>query len=167
MQISLKDTYLKADDKRRSCELAKFDWPEGTRTQSFGFLLQQLARRNREDMSDRLEKVGLEFRFFPYLMFLLAKDGQSQRELGSHIADPEYQTSRNLDALGKAGLIERRPSPTSRRTTLVYLTKQGRKLAESLPGIIHEANDAFLETLSERERSQLEKIMQKLSEATG
>ncbi len=143
--------------------MAKFDWPEGTRTQSFGFLLQLLARRNREDMSDRLEKVGLEFRFFPYLMFLLARDGQSQRELGSHISDPEYQTSRNLDAMGKAGLIERRPSPTSRRTTLIFLTEKGRKTAESLPGMIRKANDEFLSALSGTERSQLENLMQKIA----
>ena len=133
---------------------------------SFGHFLQQLARRNREDMSDRLEKVGLEFRFFPYLMFLLAKDGQSQRELGSHISDPEYQTSRNLDAMGKSGLIERRSSPISRRTTLVFLTKEGRKIAEGLPKLIRQANDDFLATLSERERTQLEKLMQKVAVAT-
>jgi DNA-binding MarR family transcriptional regulator len=53
-------------------------------------------------------------------MFLLAKDGQSQREPGSHISDPEYQTRRNLDTMANAGLIERRPSPTSNRTTLIF-----------------------------------------------
>ena len=146
--------------------MAEFDWPEGTRTKSFGFLLQLLERRLRGTMTERLEKVGLEFRFFPYLMFLLAKDGQSQRELGSHISDPEYQTSRNLDALGKAGLIERRPSPTSRRTTLVFLTTEGRKIAEGLPKIIRQSNDEFLAALSERERAQLEKLMRKVAAAT-
>ena len=147
--------------------MARHEWPEGTRTESFGFLLQLLARNNRQEMSDRLDEIGLEFRFFPYLMFLLARDGQSQRELGKHISDPEYQTSRNLDALGKADLIERRPSPTSRRTTLVFLTKRGRKLAERLPALIRKSNDEFLEALTSTERNQLLQIMQKLAGATG
>lgn len=146
--------------------MAQFDWPEGTRTESFGFLLQLLTRRNRQDMIDRLEEIGLEFRFFPYLMFLLAKDGQNQRELGSHISDPEYQTSRNLDAMGKANLIKRRPSPTSRRTTLIFLTENGRKLAEGLPDVIRRSNKEFLGALTATERDQLLGIMQKLARAT-
>lgn len=142
--------------------MAQVQWPTGTRTESFGFLLQSLARRMDTIVKARLHDIGVEFRFFPSLMMLLAKDGQSQRELGGRFGLPEYQTSRNIDAMEQHGLVERRPCPESRRTTLVYLTKEGREVAESLPPHIVALNAEFLSPLTSDERVMAIELLQKL-----
>lgn len=137
-------------------------WPKGTREESFGFLSQVLARRVENEMKTRLATLNLDFRFFMTLMQLLVQDGQNQRELCSKLNLPEYQVSRNLDAMAKDGLIERRTSPTSRRITQVFLTKKGHALAQKLPPLINTLNDAFLGALSKDERTALVAMLQKV-----
>ncbi|WP_371169533.1 MarR family winged helix-turn-helix transcriptional regulator [Aliiroseovarius sp. 2305UL8-7] len=147
---------------QRSLLLSGENWPSGTKMQSFGYLMQVLARRIDDSMKVRLEALDLDFRFFMTLMLLLARDGQSQRELGGKLNLPEYQVSRNLDAMTKAGLVERRPSPTSRRTTLIYLTDQGRSVAQCLPPVINDQNDRFLKSLKDDERAVLISLLQRV-----
>ncbi|MCK8483363.1 MarR family winged helix-turn-helix transcriptional regulator [Aliiroseovarius sp. S2029] len=142
------------------------NWPEGTHKESFGFLSQVLARRMDEAMKQRLADLDLDFRFFMTLMQLLAQDGQSQRELGAKLTLPEYQVSRNLDAMARDGLIERRADPSSRRTTRVFLTDKGRAVAQKLPPLIHGLNDSFLNVLSGDERTALINMLQRVLSLT-
>ncbi|MDE9449488.1 winged helix-turn-helix transcriptional regulator [Aliiroseovarius sp. Z3] len=142
------------------------NWPKGTQNESFGFLSQVLARRVDEAMKKQLADRNLDFRFFMTLMQLLAEDGQSQRELGSRLSLREYQVSRNLDAMAADGLIERQTDPSSRRTTLVFLTAKGRELAQTLPPLIHQLNDGFLSALSQDERVVLIDMLQRILSVT-
>lgn len=142
------------------------NWPGRTQKESLGFLSQVLARRVDEAMKKQLAGLDLDFRFFMTLMQLLAQDGQSQRELGSKLNLPEYQVSRNLDAMANGGLIERRTNPSSRRTTQVFLTIKGRTLAEKLPPLITDLNDRFLSVLTRDERVMLINMLQRILSLT-
>ncbi|MCK0139820.1 MarR family winged helix-turn-helix transcriptional regulator [Aliiroseovarius sp. F47248L] len=142
------------------------NWPKGTQNQSFGFLSQVLARRVDQAMKKQLADLNLDFRFFMTLMQLLAEDGQSQRELGAKLSLPEYQVSRNLDTMAADGLIERRTDPSNRRTTLVFLTANGRELAQQLPPLINNLNDSFLSALTHEERVTLINMLQRILSLT-
>lgn len=117
-------------------------------------------------MKARLDTLDLNFKYFESLMLLLSDDGQSQRALGHALNIPEYQVSRNLDSMEKSGLVERRPCPTSRRTTLVFLTRKGKEIAGDLPSQVREINAKFLEALSSDEQEQVLALLQKIHDST-
>ena len=142
--------------------MANAQWPKGTHTESFGFLTQVLARHVEAAMKERLDSLDLEFRFFTTLMQLLAEDGQSQRVLGARLNLPEYQVSRNLDAMAKQGLVERRPDAENRRVMQVFLTDEGRALANRLPPMINELNAELLSSLSRTEQKTLISMLQRV-----
>ena len=135
------------------------------REESFGFLVQTLARRLDERMKVRLKELDVDLKIFANLMFLSHKDGITQREIGNHLNFPEYYTSRNVDALIKYGYAERRPDPSSRRSMLIFLTDAGHAKAKQLPPVIQAMNDEMLDVLTDKERAQLMSLMQKVTGA--
>lgn len=74
---------------------------------------------------------------------------------------PSGMTHR-IDQLETAGLIERVPDPTSRRTAPVALTKQGRDKAEHLARSLAEVEQHLLEALTDREQAQLDTLLTKV-----
>lgn len=134
---------------------------DGIRENSFGFLIQTLARRIDADMKERLKEHGVDLKIFANLMFLSGKDGVTQREIGNHLNFPDYYTSRNVDALIKEGFAERRPDPESRRSTLIFLTSKGREKASELPDVIRASNEKSMANLSASERSQVVHLLKK------
>lgn len=134
------------------------------RTESFGFLIQVLARRIDATMKQELAEVNVDVKIFANLMLLSQEDGINQRQLGDKLDFPEYFTSRNVDSLVKEGFAERRQDPNSRRTFLIYLTDKGREKAKLLPAIVKKVNDQYLKDLSAKERKQLISLLQKTVE---
>jgi DNA-binding MarR family transcriptional regulator len=112
-------------------------------------------------MKERLKEHCVDLKIFANLMFLSAKDGVTQREIGNSLNFPDYYTSRNVDALIKEGFAERRPDPKSRRTTLIFLTEKGRKKAAELPNVIRASNEKSLASLTANERKQVMRLLQK------
>ncbi|MEO9825138.1 MAG: MarR family winged helix-turn-helix transcriptional regulator [Paracoccaceae bacterium] len=130
------------------------------REESFGFLIQTVARTIEVKMKAELQEVGVDIRVFANLMALGQEDGINQREIGARLNFPEYFTSRNVDVLVEAGYAERRPDPESRRTFLVFLTKTGREKAEKLPAIVAKVNDEVLADLPKKDRKTVISLLQ-------
>ncbi len=137
---------------------------QAMREGSFGFLVQTIARTLDAKMKAELQEVGIDVKLFANLMLLSEEDGINQRQLGEKLNFPEYFTSRNIDALVSAGLVERRPDPNSRRSLLVFLTKEGRATAARLPPIIKRVNDDMLDGLTDAERTRVVGLLQKIAE---
>ena len=134
---------------------------QAIREGSFGFLVQTIAQGLNARMKDELEKAGIDIKLFAGLRMLAEQDGMNQRELGKKLNFPEYFTSRNVDAMVKAGFAERRPDPNSRRSFLIFLTSAGRAKAECLPPVIKRVNDEVLANLTESEKKQIIDLLQK------
>lgn len=131
------------------------------RENSFGFLIQTLARRIDGKMKERLKEHDVDLKVFANLMFLSENDGVTQREIGNQLNFPDYYTSRNVDALIKSGYAERRPDPKSRRSMLIFLTPKGHEKAAELPTVIRASNEASLVNLTAEEREQVVALLQK------
>ncbi len=148
----------------RGCYLmTEIQLKDHRREESFGFLVQTIARTLDSQMKVELEKIGVDFKVFANLMMLGRQDGINQREIGQRLNFPEYFTSRNVDALVDAGFAERRPDPDSRRSFLVFLTAKGRAKAEELPAIVQNVNDDVLSVLTKSERKSVIALMQKVA----
>jgi len=131
------------------------------RVASVGFLVQSLARKYDAIMLPWLEEIDLSPKLFPSLMMLREEDGVNQTKLGERLKFPQYFTSRNVEALVKAGFVERRPDPESRRAILLFLTKAGRIKADLLPGIVRKVNDQVLREFAVEERENLTDLLQR------
>jgi MarR family transcriptional regulator, organic hydroperoxide resistance regulator len=64
-----------------------------------------------------------------------------------------------VDDLAAAGLVERRPSPSDRRTKLVAATAAGRALRADAGAAVAAAEDAQLAALSAAERRALHDLL--------
>ncbi len=133
------------------------------RENSFGFLIQTLARDIDAKMKLALKEVDVDTKIFANLMVLSEEDGIKQRTLGEKLNFPEYFTSRNVDALVAAGFAERQPDPESRRSFLIFLTDAGRKKAAQLPSIVKQVNDDVLSELNKQEKSEVILLLQKVA----
>lgn len=143
--------------------MTQIELKDHRREDSFGFLIQTIARTLDAKMKVELEKVGVDIKVFANLMMLGQQDGINQREIGQRLNFPEYFTSRNVDMLVDAGFAERRPDPDSRRSFLVFLTDKGRSKAEELPSIVRDVNDDVLSELSEPDRNRIVALLQRVA----
>ena len=101
------------------------------------------------------------------LRFLSANDGITQRDLADalHLARPTV--SRMLQAMEKAGAIERRTDEHDQRLTHVYLTARGHELEAAFrtvsAGVINETIGA----LPERDRRELERLLEAFGDSAS
>jgi len=146
----------------RGCFLmTQIELKDHRREDSFGFLIQTLARTLDAKMKVELAEIDVDIKVFANLMMLGQQDGINQREIGQRLNFPEYFTSRNVDALVEAGLAERRPDPDSRRSFLIFLTEEGHVRAAQLPAIVKKVNDDVLHEFSAKERQSVVALLQK------
>jgi DNA-binding MarR family transcriptional regulator len=105
-----------------------------------------------------LQPFGLSFGDFDVLNTLRrcgTEHGTNPRALAqSSLITSGAMTSR-LDRLERAGLIVRAPDPADRRGVLVRLTGAGETLAATALRAVIEADEAFLEPLSQRQRDKV------------
>ena len=136
------------------------------RDSSFGYLVEQVVRKFEDNAKFELSAIDLNYKFYLPLLALFVEDGVNQRQLGLKLNFPEYFTSRNIDAMVKAGYAERRPDPNSRRSVLVFLTKAGRAKAECLPGLARRLNEEVLAELTKDEQQKVVELLKKVAGIT-
>jgi DNA-binding MarR family transcriptional regulator len=98
------------------------------------------------------------------LRLLGVNDGAAQRDVARtlHVSPPTV--SKMLGSMEKAGLLERRPDETDQRLTRVYLTDAGRERDQQMGVAMGEYVNATFATLSERDRRDLARLLDKLAE---
>lgn len=79
-----------------------------------------------------LKDSGIAHAYTPFLMHLWKQDGLMQRDLYKQIGIEQPTAVRTLDRMERDGFIQRKPSPTDRRATLIYLTAKGRESEEQV-----------------------------------
>jgi DNA-binding MarR family transcriptional regulator len=128
----------------------------------------RISRLARE-LEQRLEPVYREHGLEPGwhdVLATLRRTGPPYRlrptEFSSALMLTSSGTTKRLDRLEQAGLIERAPDPDDRRSILITLTDAGRELIDSVTDA-HLANEQrLLSALSEVERTRLADLLRKL-----
>ncbi len=126
------------------------------------------------EMTAALAPLGLTARSY-HVLRAASKDSYTQKALAELVGIDKTTMVVTIDELEKAGLAERRPSPTDRRAHVIAVTKAGeRKLAkaevvqaqvqaEALNALPAAQRKAFVHGLA----SMLEGLMADLPECTG
>jgi DNA-binding MarR family transcriptional regulator len=101
------------------------------------------------------------------LRLLSVGDGLTQRDMARvlHVSPPTV--SKMLSTMEKAGLVERKPDEADQRRTRVYLTPAGHERSDQMGEAVGEYVNATFATLSERERRDLARLLEKLGARIG
>jgi DNA-binding MarR family transcriptional regulator len=111
------------------------------------------------------DKHGIDWSGFDVLA-TLRRSGPPYRMTPTHLYRELVLTSgamtHRMDALERAGLIERRPDPNDRRSMMAALTRRGRQLIDRAL-VDHLAAEAEIEAdLTRSERAELALLLKKL-----
>lgn len=128
-----------------------------------GFLLSRASGLVVRATNGALATHGLRVRQYSVLALAAdAEDGISQRDLAEVLGLDPSQVVVLVDELAASELVERRPSPTDRRTKLVSVTEEGRRAcsraAEAAAATIRDE----LAGLTDGERDTLRTLLQRV-----
>jgi DNA-binding MarR family transcriptional regulator len=115
------------------------------------FLLSQAAHALQTEMTAELADLGVTPRM--HCVLYHAQGGEfTQIQLADKCALDKTTMVVTMDALEKAGLAERRPSPTDRRARIIAVTEAGAELVARGDAIVARLYADVLESLPEDSR---------------
>jgi DNA-binding MarR family transcriptional regulator len=129
---------------------------------SIGFIIYRTALAMRSALQRTLKEHEFDITPEQYgiLMLLREEEGLSQKEIGDVLFKDKPNISRMLDTLERKGLILRRP--TDRRSYAIFLTGEGKKLAEDILPIKLQLEQKAINGVLGREKEILESIINKI-----
>jgi DNA-binding MarR family transcriptional regulator len=124
-----------------------------------------LANRNLEALESICEREGITHQQYVALWTLcLAEDADAGVPIGS-VADGllnrASDTTRLIDRLTRAGLAERLPNPTDRRSVLVRATAEGRRVFRTVTPRLQEFHRHQWSSLTASEVATLDTLLAK------
>ena len=126
------------------------------------WLLSEAARRGHTLVTEGFAEEGLRKPHFTVLVALAELGPASQADLGRRLWIDRKNMVAVIDALEAVGLVERTPDKQDRRRNAVRLTAQGTAALHRLNARADAAQDALLAALTDTERRELERLLQKL-----
>jgi DNA-binding MarR family transcriptional regulator len=145
--------------------MVEIDRVDDARITTFGLLLESHAGLVRVFDQHLQYECGLPLRRFEVLLRLARSPGRClpAGELSRSISLTTGATTRRIDRLVAAGLIERRTRTTDRRFVDICLTRQGElRLAEALPVHLADLDRHLVAILSADELSNLDAALRHL-----
>jgi MarR family transcriptional regulator, transcriptional regulator for hemolysin len=115
-----------------------------SRRNTVGFLMYEVTRLLRREISRRVQRLGLTNAQWVTLMRLGLNEGTNQAALAEMLEVQPISLGRTLDRLVEAGLIERRTDPADRRAFRLYLTARAEPLLEDIYDIASEVREQAL-----------------------
>lgn len=128
------------------------------------FVLHDVARLMRKRFEQRARDTGLTRSQWQVLSKLNMNEGIHQKGLADLLEIESITLVRLLDKMQERGLIERRPHPTDRRMTLLYLTPESRPLLPVMRVLGEQTRAETMRGFSEAECRQLEQLLTRMRE---
>ncbi|WP_369194985.1 MarR family winged helix-turn-helix transcriptional regulator [Streptomyces djakartensis] len=131
------------------------------------WLLGRAAARGRTLVAEALAVEDM--RMWHHVVLSAVRDlaPVAQADLGRAVRLDPKEVVGVLDDLQAAGLVVREPDPRDRRKNAVSLTAAGERLLERCEEAARAANDELLAPLSQAEREQFTRMLQRISGTAG
>jgi DNA-binding MarR family transcriptional regulator len=113
------------------------------RTDSATYLSSLLARGFNRSLGTRASQLGFSPGQFPVLLELWGEDGLTQRQLLDRLDIEQATLANTLARMERDGLIDRRPHPSDRRATQIFLTEKARAIEAPALAAADEADQAL------------------------
>lgn len=133
------------------------------RPRGIAYLLSQVGTAAAQGFSQRVGEQGLTPREAGVLRLLAGNPGMSQRDLSARLGTAPSGTVVLIDALEARRLVVRVRSTADRRHYELQLTDAGKDALRSLRTVSEEHEEATLSGLTDRQRTQLHKLLQLLA----
>ena len=124
----------------------------------------EITRCGVQYRTDKLSPFGLKACHASYLSEICAHPGISQDKLARLICLNKSNVTRHLSQLEKNGYVERRPSETDKRETLVYPTQKMCDVFPEVRRITDEWNRMLSADISEEELEVFHRVLDKMIE---
>jgi DNA-binding MarR family transcriptional regulator len=138
--------------------------PSPNPTAGLAFLLAQVGAHAAGRFAERLAPLKLTPPHAGILRTIKQSNGLSQQTLGELLGMFPSRLVAVLDELEQRGLVERRDSPTDRRSYALYLTEAGSEALEQIGRIAREHQDSLCAALDESERAQLRDFLRRIAD---
>ena len=112
-----------------------------------------------------ISKTGVCFSDFQILELLLHKGPMPVNSIGIKVGLTSGSMTTAIDRLATRGLVERMNHPEDRRTRVVHLTEEGRKLIRTAFAHHRVDMDGILSVLTETEKDTAIRLLKKLGKA--
>lgn len=122
-----------------------------TTEQSVGYLLNKVLSSVLSQADGRLAAYKLTYAQWIPLFKLLRQDGCTPIAMARDLSVDPAALTRSLNRLEAKGLIRRERSTQDRRVVHLWLTDDGRSVAEHVPGVLAEVLNAHLAGFSHEE----------------
>jgi DNA-binding MarR family transcriptional regulator len=129
---------------------------------NLGYLVNRTARLMAQMFSRRLQRHGVALAQWAILLFLYAKDGQTQRELSRVVAIEPPTVARTVDRMVRDGLVIREPHPDDGRATRIRLTPRALALRDELAAESMAGNAFASQALSPDELETLKTLLRRV-----
>jgi DNA-binding MarR family transcriptional regulator len=136
-------------------------------TDGIGFLLSQVGSHTSARFAERLEPLGFKPAHVGVLRVIQEADGLSQQALGERIGMFPSRLVGIIDEMEKRGLVERRNSPTDRRSYALYLTEAGRAALEQIGRVSGKLQEEVFASLSDAEKAQMAEFLRRIVAEQG
>jgi MarR family transcriptional regulator, transcriptional regulator for hemolysin len=115
------------------------------------FLLSQAAHALTTELTAELAGLGITPRSH-YVLARALESEQTQIRLAERCALDKTTMVVTMDELERAGLAERRPSPTDRRARIIAVTEAGADIVRRADAIVHRIYSDVLDSLGDGQR---------------
>ncbi|MGR3456022.1 MarR family winged helix-turn-helix transcriptional regulator [Pseudooceanicola sp.] len=127
-----------------------------------GYALRLAYHRFKDEASQVLEGFGLRPRTFSALAIICDTPGLRQTQLAEVLHMERSNTVTLVDALERAGLVERRHVPEDRRSYALRATAEGRRICDAATAALEAQEDAALAAWSAGDRAALMRLLAKV-----
>jgi DNA-binding MarR family transcriptional regulator len=112
---------------------------------------------------DLLEPYGIGHRELAVLLFLAAREPESQQQAARRLGVDRTSMVALIDALEGKGLVARRPDPADRRRNVVAITDAGRRTLKQATRASDRAEQRLLAGLDAADAAQLRDLLRRLT----
>jgi len=129
------------------------------RTDSYGYMVNHLARLFARALERRIQPHGLSPGQFPVLLALWEREGLTQAELCRIVQIEQPTMANTLNRMERDGLIRREPDPNDGRRSLIHLTERARALEDPATTAARAINQTAIKGLSDEEQAELRRLV--------
>ncbi len=128
------------------------------------FRLGAISRRIARYYNDCYTDLGITFGQSFVLYYLIDHDGSNVKEIATAVQLDSPGVTSMTDRLVKQGLVLRQEDPNDRRSTQIFLTSEGRRIAEEAIKIVLKLDPYLKKHLAEGTITGLEQTMAELEQ---
>lgn len=132
--------------------------------ETIGFLIWDANRAMNREFSARIRPFGITLGMWPFLRALWESEGITQRELSERVRMRGPTTVAALNKLEKLGLVRRKINKIDARKINVFLTRDGRKLYETIIPEVEAVNRRALSRLNSDEEAAFKDMIRRIRE---